>query len=191
MYQIDKLLSRESGMCKTFVSRISGEITMETALRIQSEFKQYVEGGAESITLVLDSPGGNVAAGMLIYSIVKNSSVPVTGVALGDCGSIAFTILQACTSRGAQSETKFLVHFLLFTASAVIYYDAELAKKVRDGNMATQEDIIKIHLVRSNITRDALLELMKKGEIITSRYAMKLGMIDVIAIRGPEGWLTE
>lgn len=171
-------------MMTSFISRIDGEIDMETLLRIQKEFKNHTSGGANEIRLYINSPGGSVQAGLMLHELISNSDVSVLGIAQGECGSIALTVLQACDSRCAEEDVRFLAHGLSFVANTMMYYDMQLGLKVRDAHMSLQEDIIRLHVVRSGMSRENFIALLIEGRELSARTAQKLGMIDGIIMGG-------
>ena len=171
-------------MSNSFNSHISGEITLDTLVCIQKEFKAHIEAGASEIRLYINSPGGNVHAGLTLHEMIKNCDFPVLGIAEGECDSIALTVLQACKSRCAKEDVTFLVHFLTFSIPSRVYYDSDFALSVRDTHMSLQEDIIRIHAERSGISRDDFVALLLANRKLNALQARKYGIIDGIIMGG-------
>ena len=121
-------------------------------------------------------------AGLMLHEMIQNAAVPVIGIAQGECGSIALTVLQGCTSRCAEEDVAFLVHFLSFPTTAAMYYDETVAMRIRDTHMSLQEDIIRVHVGRSGITRESFVALLHKGLTLNAAQAQRFGLVDGIVM---------
>lgn len=76
-----------------------GEITAEVARRFRKNLNTLAKYGAEEITVEINSPGGDVTAGLAIYDSIVTCPARVVGRVTGEASSMASVILQACTRR--------------------------------------------------------------------------------------------
>lgn len=75
-----------------------GEVTSEQCQSICGQILAMVEDDPhEPITLLIDSPGGNLMAGMMVYDLIKTIDAPVSTVAMGLAASMGQFLLSAGT----------------------------------------------------------------------------------------------
>ena len=66
--------------------------------------------GLSGYILEINSPGGSVDAGFLLSKAIENAGVPVYCFVDGDGASMAFYILQSCTTRAMTKRSVLMVH---------------------------------------------------------------------------------
>lgn len=93
--QIMSVLSRDLMSKRTIY--LNGEINDEAALSIITQLHYLEDNSQEPITLVINSPGGSVSAGLAIYDVMQALSCPVTTAAVGLAASMAALVLAAGT----------------------------------------------------------------------------------------------
>ena len=72
---------------------ISGEITENTANSFISQLMYLEQESSEPVTIYINSPGGQVNAGMVIYDAVQGSRIPINMLCTGMAASMAAVIL--------------------------------------------------------------------------------------------------
>lgn len=161
---------------------ITSEITHETAL----DFFNFVrfwnetatqEDDDETLTVYIDSVGGDLEASFEIISIMKASSIPVNTCVIGRAWSGAFLICLAGKERTAIPYSSFLYHegSAGFEADAHKYIQfSEYYKNILLKN------IKKIVLNTTNITAEIYEEHHKDDWWIDTNEALKLNIIDKI-----------
>lgn len=77
---------------------------------LRTNLCNLVEGGATNITLVINSPGGNVSMALQIYSLIRSLPAQITTHGQGFVQSAATILLLAGNERSADKETRFLFH---------------------------------------------------------------------------------
>lgn len=88
-------------------------IDYRTALQFQKNINILNNSGSKaSITLYINTPGGNFIDGMSIYDTILNSPSPVNIKCYGDCSSIGSIILQAGNKRILSENSEFMIHNL-------------------------------------------------------------------------------
>lgn len=75
-------------------------------------FKELLDAIPETdeIKIYFNSNGGSVDQGTAIYNMLKQHGSYKTGIVMGVCHSIAFTILQACDKRIMGQGTTAIIH---------------------------------------------------------------------------------
>lgn len=81
------------------------------------EFRAWTDAmlgaGAEPITIVINSPGGDVVAGLDIVSQIRSlqrARIEVRGHLMGDAASMSAVILAACSARSMTSLSRLMWH---------------------------------------------------------------------------------
>ena len=92
---------------------ISGEITADLASLIVSEIL-YLEAMSEEekITIYINSPGGEVNAGLAIYDAIMHCKCPVSTIGTGLCASMGAIILSSGDEglRYAYENCEIMIH---------------------------------------------------------------------------------
>lgn len=83
---------------------LTGEICMESAMSILSQLKFLAKESDEEINLFINSGGGEVTAGLLIYDVIQQMKVPVNIYCTGIAASMAAVILA-----GGQKGRRFIL----------------------------------------------------------------------------------
>ncbi|MBG9244948.1 ClpP family protease [Corynebacterium belfantii] len=88
----------QQGLFKGRTVTLFGEVTSEQCQSICGQILAMVEDDPqEPITLLIDSPGGNLMAGMMVYDLIKIIDAPVNTVAMGLAASMGQFLLSAGT----------------------------------------------------------------------------------------------
>ena len=77
---------------------------MESAMSILSQLKYLAKESDEEINLYINSGGGEVTAGLLIYDVIRQMKVPVNMYCTGIAASMAAVILA-----GGQKGRRFIL----------------------------------------------------------------------------------
>lgn len=135
----------------------------------------------ETVTIYLNSGGGEVDAGFAIYSAIKAMKSLVRCVVWGQASSMASVILQGCDERILLPHSYVMIHE---GSDATLNAPRDIQKqwaKFSDLQMKQVEDIYleKIKSKRS-FSRKRLQEMLKTDTILTAQEAVKLGLADMI-----------
>lgn len=88
----------QQGLFRGRTVTLFGEVTSEQCQSICGQILAMVEDEPnEPITLLIDSPGGNLMAGMMVYDLIKTIDAPVNTVAMGLAASMGQFLLSAGT----------------------------------------------------------------------------------------------
>ena len=159
---------------------INGGIDSELANNFLSQFMYLENEGDEEITIYINSPGGEVNAGLMIYDIIQGSSVPVNIICTGMAASMAAVILA-----GGQKGRRYILKH-----SKVMIHEPLLANGV--GGSATSiknisESILETRNLLNGIlakhTGKTLKEVNKATSFdnyMNAEEAIKFGICDVV-----------
>lgn len=95
-----------------------GEVTPESAYALTRQLRWLErEDGAAEITLLINSPGGDVRSGLALYDVMKSLSCPVRTVCMGMAGSMAAILFAAGNRREILPHGCVMIHDPLISGS--------------------------------------------------------------------------
>ena len=96
-----------------------GEITPEKAYSLTRQLRWLErEDGSAEITLLINSPGGDVNSGLALYDVMKGLSCPVRTVCLGTAASMAAVLFAAGARREILPHGRVMIHDPLISGSS-------------------------------------------------------------------------
>ena len=127
---------------------ITGEITPDTANDFMSQlFYLEQENSDEPVTIYINSPGGEVNAGLMIYDLIQESKLNINVVCTGRAASMAAILLA-----GGKKENRYILRH-----SEVMIHEPLLSQGV--GGSATSIGKISESILK---TRDILNGILSK-----------------------------
>lgn len=91
---------------------ITGEINADLANDFLSEFLFLEQDGDDPVTIYVNSPGGEISAGLMIYDIIQASSMDINIICTGMAASMA-ALLVAGGQKGRRfilPHSKMMIH---------------------------------------------------------------------------------
>ncbi len=176
------------------IIRLFGEINDQSANRIISELlfldhrfeEEKVPCDRRLITIMINSPGGSVSAGLAIYDCINMISSTVRTVAVGTAASMA-AFLLCSGSRGertAFANAEILIHQPLGgtqgQASDLILY-AEHIKSTRDK-------LNRIMAKNTGRSPEQIARDTDRDNILSAEEALEYGLIDRIVESTPKAF---
>ena len=146
---------------KTRTILLSGEINKETSERFIRQLLLLESLGGDAITVLIDSPGGDVDAGYAIFDMIRFVAAPVRIVGMGLVASAAALILLAVPkdSRLGLPNSHYLIHQPLSgirgVATEIEIHARELEKtRERVNKVIADQTGQSIDRVRKDTDRD-------------------------------------
>lgn len=134
---------------------------------------------ADSLTVHINSQGGDVDAGFAIYDILRSSGKEITTIIEGQCYSIATVVALAGDVRLATENSGFLIH------NPWSQPEAGDAKKMREAANVLdsfQSKLADFYAKSTGLDKDFILSEMDKDTYMDLSRAKELGFItEVIA----------
>ena len=118
---------------------LTGEIDTESALDMVSRLMYLEDAGDEPVRLYINSPGGSVNDGMLIYDVLESMKAPVYRYCIGMAASMAAVILSG-GKRGRRfilPHSEIMIHEPLLTGG--VGGSATSIKRKADSILETRE----------------------------------------------------
>lgn len=157
---------------------IDGLITDELASDITKQLLYLSSVSSEDITLVINSPGGSVTAGLAIYDAMKGVPCDVSTICLGMAASMSAFLLAAGTKgkRCATPNSEVMIHQVMGGASGQAV-DVQIAAhrigRMKDTLNRMLADFSGQPLERIRIDTD-------RDHFMTAEEAVAYGMVDQI-----------
>nr|DAL67818.1 MAG TPA: Putative ATP dependent Clp protease [Caudoviricetes sp.] len=132
----------------------------------------------EEIKVYFNSNGGSVDQGTTIYNMLRQHGSYKTGIVMGGCHSIAFTILQACDKRIMGQGTTAIIHDMWETVTG----NAADLRAEADNLDVAMDSCVALFMQRATISEDELRDLMHKTTTLSPQMALEYGLIDEIGV---------
>jgi ATP-dependent Clp protease, protease subunit len=146
---------------KTRTILLSGEIDKESSERFIRQLLLLESLGSDPVTVLIDSPGGDVDAGYAIFDMIRFVSAPVRIVGMGLVASAAALVLLAVPKdrRLGLPNSHYLIHQPLSgirgVATEIEIHARELEKtRERVNRVIADETGQSIERVRKDTDRD-------------------------------------
>lgn len=167
-----------SKLLKERIIFIEGEINDETANLVVSELLYLDSISNDDINIYINSPGGNITAGMAIYDTMNYIKSDTITIGIGLCASMAAFLLSSGTKgkRCSLSNTEIMIHEPLGGVNG----QATEIKIVAERILKIKK---KLNKILSKNTKKSLSKIEKDVErdyYMDSDEALKYGIIDKI-----------
>jgi ATP-dependent Clp protease protease subunit len=176
--RVDDIVEYELLKHNTIV--LHGELTEELCNRVSKQLLFLALKGAKKINIILNSVGGEVYHGLLVFNTLedlKQRGIQVTIEARGLCASMGVLILMGATKRVAAKYTRFLLHETSSFTYGKVSEMKEGVQELERLNAMLDEIIIE----RTKINKKVLEEKTKKREWwLSAEEALKYGIIHEI-----------
>ncbi len=136
------------------------------------------EDSERDISLYINSPGGEISAGMAIYDTIQLIQAPVSTIAVGITASMATILLTAGTKgrRYALPHATIHLHQPLGGVQGQAV-DIEIAAK----EILRMRDLLNgILLKHTGLSEDTIKEITDRDYYMTAQQAIEFGILDKI-----------
>jgi ATP-dependent Clp protease protease subunit len=170
-----------SMLLKKRIIFVQGEIEPNMAVAVVAQLLYLESEGDEDISMYIQSPGGQITAGLAIMDAMRYIKVPVQTLCIGQCASMAAWLLAAGTK-----------------GKRMILPNAEVMIHQPLGGMRGQATDIKIAALHMERTKDRMVKLMasftgnsekqvildiERDNFLTAEQALAYGIVDSVV-----GW---
>lgn len=149
------------------------------------EFLQDLETikNKKNITVHINSPGGELYAGVAIYNRLKELSGTVITINDGLCASAASIIFQAGNIRRMNAGSNLMAHGV--SGFLYGYYNVQDLKDIIKEFNAHNEAAMNIYMERSGKTKEEAKSLLSGDTWLTGQAAVDAGLADEVAGNDP------
>lgn len=175
-YFENKVISEK--LLKERIIFLDKEINSETASDIVSKLLYLDSEGNEDIKLYINSPGGEISSGFMIYDTINLIKSDVQTISVGTSASMAAIILLAGTKgkRKILPNSKVMLHDLSGEAKGK-YKD--VITEVKEMNKLHNK-LFEIITEKTNLTMDQVEDKLKNDFWLSSEEALNYGLVDKI-----------
>ena len=159
---------------------IRGEITQESAFEFALT-AAYLNGLSETdpVTVYINSPGGSIDAGLLMYDVIQKSPAPMRLVVLGAAYSMAALLFASgLHGRCLLPNSKLMLHEPLL--GYPIGGNTSSIKTISDDLLATRDKINTILAKHTGKTREQIEEVTKHDHYFTADESVAFGLADEV-----------
>lgn len=158
------------------IDSTSVEDTCKAILQYNKEDAGLDRESRKPIMIYLDTPGGEVTAGMKLIDIIQASKTPVYIVNLGTCYSMGFLIYVVGHKRFASRNATFLMH----DGSIEIGGSSSKTRDYIAFNDLVEERTKSLVLAMTSISSELYDEKFRKEWYMFAQEAKELGIVDSI-----------
>jgi ATP-dependent Clp protease, protease subunit len=133
-------------------------------------------GDVDTITLRINSPGGDIFDGTAIHNAIKNHKAKVTAYVDGIAASAASYIAMAADKIVMPANTFMLIH----GASGFVFGNAEDMREVAADLDRVDKAITATYVARSKSTTAKIKAIMKEDRLMDAAEAKELGLADEV-----------
>ena len=135
------------------------------------------QDAAEPISLIINSPGGSVTAGLALIDTMQSLDCTVHTVGEGVVASMAAVILACGDHRQVYRHTQVLIHQLMGGTGMAQQTDIEIAAQHAAALRAQLDELLA---ERSKLTAQEFHELTERDCWCDAQRALELGLVDEI-----------
>lgn len=162
---------------------LSGEIDEEVAVEFVKNIRLADHVTDKTITVLLNTPGGNVEQGMAIYDAIKECHSTVITHAVGPCWSMGAVIFQAGDKRIISQNATLMIHVGTdeYPEDHSLNLERWIKESKRIGKVA--DDILykQIKKKKPRFRRSEFNKLLMFDTIYTAKDSVDMGLADEIA----------
>lgn len=134
--------------------------------------KELQEVKADSITVHINSPGGDAFEGLAIYNVLKNSGKKVTTICEALAASAASLVFCAGAKRVMRSGSLMMIHNVWTVAAG----DANALRKEAEDLDTITSASVAVYKATASITEKEIREKMDKETWMTAAEAKEFGL---------------
>ncbi len=136
----------------------------------------FEKGAGKPVTLLVNSPGGEVIAASVIRSILQDYSGKVTADIVGLVASAATVLVTGADVIRMRESALFMIH----DPSGIAIGNIDEIKAFLDVLKTVKDGIVDTYETKTKLDRDKLAKMMSDETWMTAREAKDLGFIDEV-----------
>ncbi|MBQ1492274.1 MAG: ATP-dependent Clp protease proteolytic subunit [Blautia sp.] len=172
---------------RLFASRkifIEGAITPETAVEFTKQVTYLgMEDATAPIDMYINTPGGEINSGLLMYDIIQTSGLMFRSYCIGRCFSMG-AVLLACANAGRYilPHGEVMIHEPALNGS--LGGSSSTIHSIAESLLATQRKMNEILSRHSKMTVEEVAKETRYDHYLTAEEAIALGLCDEIRTFG-------
>ena len=157
---------------------LNGEINDAKAVEVVSKLLYLDSLNNNDITIYINSPGGSVTSGLMIYDTIKYLKSDVSTISIGLSASMASILLMA----GTKGKRKILPHSKVMLHEPSTKTDGKVTDVLIAANQLkeTRDILSTIIINNSSLTQKQVEKELEKDFWLNCQEALKYGIVDKI-----------
>lgn len=140
------------------------------------------------IYLALNTPGGSVNAGIMLYHYLNSLAIKVTTHNIGQVDSIGNMVFLAGADRFASPATSFLLHGVSMRIASPMQLDKTQLKEIQSQILQDESRIETITSDRTKLSKTQLSRFFRTGRSLSPTEARKYGIVtEIREFKVPDG----
>ena len=175
----DRYVDLSTRLLRDRIILLEGEINSEAAASIVAQLRYLESENADKpITMLIQSPGGEINAGYSIIDTMNDIKCQIHTVAMGMTASMAVTVFLNGKKgeRSVYKHSELLVHQPLGGAQGQI---SDMERNVKHG-IKLKEQLAKEYSKLTGMKLNEMVEMMDRDTILSADEAVKLGFADKV-----------
>lgn len=159
---------------------VEGEITPESAcLFVKQLLWLGSEDGSEPINVLINSPGGEINSGLLMYDAIQSGKAPVITYCIGRCYSMG-AVLFTCGNHGRYMlpHSELMLHEPLLGNR--ISGNSSSIKSISDSLLETKSKMNKILAKHTGKTEEEIEQATSFDHFFSPEESLAFGLCDKI-----------
>lgn len=159
---------------------LTGSINTETADQFVSQYLYLEQESNDPITIYINSPGGEVNAGLVIYDTIQGSTLPINMICTGMAASMA-AIIFAGGQKGRRyilPHSKVMIHEPLLSNG--VGGSATSIKNISDSILETKKICNTILAKHTGKTIKEIDKATGYDHYMNANEAIKFGICDAV-----------
>ena len=159
---------------------VNGEINEQVAMNVVKQVTYLViEDSVKPIKLFVNSCGGAIDAGMVIYDILQASPAPIQVYCTGKAYSMA-AVLLCCGQHGRYilPHSKVMIHEPLISTG--VGGKTSSIQTIAESMMKTKEEMVAILAKHTGQPLEKLYEVTKTDTFFSADEAVAVGLADKV-----------
>ncbi len=159
---------------------LNGEINADTVNELVVQLMYLQESGSEDINLYINSGGGEVNAGLLLYDVLEGLKVPVNRYCVGMAASMAAIILAGGEKgrRFILPHSKTMIHEPLLSGG--VGGSATSIKNISDSILQTRNILNDILAEHTGKSREEIDRATNFDNYMNAEESIAFGLCDEI-----------
>lgn len=158
---------------------IEGQITMETACEFADQVMLLCDQSQEPIHVFINSPGGEVKAGLMMYDIIQSSPAHIRMY----CRGIAYSMAALLFASGKHGRfllpnSELMLHEPLLSSG--VQGSASSIRSISEGIMAVREKLNGILAIHTGKTPEEIEAATAFDHFFSAEESIAFGLADEI-----------
>ena len=178
--ELEKLEGLDSKLLKSRTVVISQQVDAKLTAKVLSQLVLLEqEGPEESITVFINSPGGEIFSGFAIFDMLNFIECPVTTIVTGFAASMG-SILSLAADKGRRfcmPQAKIMIHQPLLMGYQGRASECEIqAQEI----LKTRDHLVDLYAQKTGKNKEEIKKAIDRDNWFTAKEALEYGLIDKV-----------